>query len=154
LTEQEARNLIGKWLEAKKSLFGIRHDKSEVEKITTGIAYNKYVKDESNNLTNNEKNLSNKTIYYTHEKQHIYKIVKIKDQNYNDRVMVRAIITEHRTRHYIKTKKTKKLTSIRNIFCYELTRVDGQWKISMTPQSLENKQACICYKTVDWDDRS
>jgi hypothetical protein len=135
LTKNDARNLIKKWLEAKKSLFGAKYDKSEVEKITTGEAYRHA--GESSNSNNDVKHLSNKGEYFTFDKQQIHNIINIKNQGEN-RVRVMAIITERRTKHYPKTDKTKTFISNQNFFCYEFQNVDSQWKISRTHQLIKD----------------
>jgi ARC6-like, IMS domain len=133
LTKRETRNLIGKWMKSKKSLFGQKYDRREAEEITTGEAY-RYVRGESNNKL---KDLSSKGEYFTYEKQQIHNIVKISKESKN-RVRVMAIITEHSTQHYPKADKIKKFVSNQNFFCYEFTSVHNEWKISRTHQLIKD----------------
>jgi ARC6-like, IMS domain len=145
LTKDEAENIIEQWLEAKKSIFGSSYNKSAGERITTDLAYQRQIQSTPGDEESVLEYLSHNGIYYTYQNQRVDEISQIR-KIAEDRIRVMATITEQRTVH--NTRKDEKITSAsyKANNCYEFKNIDGQWKISKTPELIKD---CGLVKTPE-----
>jgi ARC6-like, IMS domain len=139
LTKDEAKNIIEQWLEAKKSIFGSNYNKSEGEKLTTDLAYQSQIQSTPGGEESALEYLSHNSMYYTYQNQRVDEISQIQ-KIAQDRIRVIAIITEQRILH--NPKKDEKIISA----SYKFKNIDGQWKISKTPELIKD---CGLVKTPE-----
>ncbi len=133
LSANDATNLISQWLEAKKSIFGSSYRKSAGEDLTTGLAYQRNITDNSGTENSSVDDLAKDGLFYTFGNQEIHQIAEIRSIGFEE-VRVTAIVSEQRTLHNMQTGKTKDFSTNRSKSCYEFTKVGDRWKISKTPE--------------------
>ncbi len=137
MNNNEASSLISQWLEAKKSIFGSGYRKSAGEDLTTGLAYQRNITDNSGRDRSSVDDLANDGMYWTYGNQQIHKIADIRSIS-SDEVRVIAIVSEQRTFHNTRTGSAKDSASNRATSCYEFKKIDNRWKISKTPDLFDS----------------
>jgi serine/threonine protein kinase len=132
-TTNDASNLIGQWLEAKRSLFGSSYLKTAGEELTTGLAYERNITASPGTEASSVDELAGNGMYYTYSNQQVHQIVDIVPLG-ADEVRVKAIVSEDRTLHNLRTGKTKNSSTSRSKSCYQFKRIGNRWKIYKTPE--------------------
>jgi serine/threonine protein kinase len=133
LAQTDASNLIVQWMEAKKSVFGSSYIKSVGEDLTTGLAYERNINANPGTEASSVDDLVSNGLYYTYSNQQLHQIVDIQPIGDNE-VKVKAIVSEQRTLHNIKTGRTKDSSTFRSKSCYQFKKIGNRWKISKTPE--------------------
>jgi serine/threonine protein kinase len=137
MNNNEASSLISQWLEAKKSIFGSSYIKSAGEDLTTGVAYQRNITDNSGNDRSSVDDLARDGMYWTYGNQQVHGIVDIRSIG-SDEVRVISIVSEQRTFHNTRTGATKDSITRRAKSCYEFKKVSDRWKISKTPDLFDS----------------
>jgi serine/threonine protein kinase len=137
MNNNEASSLISQWLEAKKSIFGSNYQKSAGEELTTGLAYQRNITDNSGKEKSSVDELASDEMYYTYSNQQIHKIADIRSID-SDTLRVIAIVSEQRTLHNTRKGSAKDSASNRATSCYEFKKIDNRWKISKTPDLFDS----------------
>jgi ARC6-like, IMS domain len=137
MNDNEASSLISQWLEAKKSIFGPNYQKSAGEDLTTGMAYQRNITDNSGRDRSSVDDLEKDGMYWTYGNQQIHKIADIRSIS-SDEVRVIAIVSEQRTFHNTRTGSSKYSARNRDTSCYEFKKIDNRWKISKTPELFDS----------------
>jgi ribosomal protein S24E len=133
-TKDEVRNIIGQWLDAKKSIFGSSYNKEAGEKLTTGLAYERNIQAKPGDEASSVDDLKKDGNYYTYDRQEIHDILSTRSISSNE-ALVKAIVTEHRTLHR-SNGSTKLYANNRSSVCYLLQKDGDAWKISKDPSLL------------------
>jgi serine/threonine protein kinase, bacterial len=136
-TSNDASNLISQWLEAKRSLFGSSYLKAAGEELTTGLAYERNITASPGTEASSIDELSGKGMYYTYNNQQVHQIVDIVPLG-SDEVRVKAIVSEERTLHNLRTGKTKDSSTSRSKSCYQFKKIGDRWKIYKTPELFDS----------------
>lgn len=136
-TKSDANTLINRWLEAKKDVFGSNYNKSIGAELTTGLAYSKNItaSPSDEDPESSVDYLSRNGMYYTYSDQQVHEVRDIREINANE-VFVKAIVTEHRLLH-TKNGRDKKSSTNASNSCYQFAKVNGNWKISKTPELIK-----------------
>jgi ARC6-like, IMS domain len=136
-TKSDANTLINRWLEAKKDVFGSNYNKSLGAELTTGLAYSKNItaSPSDEDPESSVDYLSRNGMYYTYSDQQVHEVRDIREINANE-VFIKAIITEHRILHS-KNGRDKKSSTNASSSCYQFAKVNGNWKISKTPELIK-----------------
>jgi ARC6-like, IMS domain len=137
LTRDDASNLIGRWLEAKKSVFGPNYEKSRAEELMTGFAYERNITANAGDEESSVDYLSSNRMYYTYSDQRVHEIKDVREVSSSE-VIVRAIVTEKRTLHNTQKGTTRSSSTEAARSCYQFTKVNGNWKISKTPELIQS----------------
>jgi serine/threonine protein kinase, bacterial len=138
-TSNDASNLISQWLEAKKSLFGSSYSKAAGEELTTGLAYERNITASPGTEASSVDDLAGNGLYYTYGNQQVHQIVDIEPLG-GDEARVKAIVSEERTLHNLRTGKTKDSSTFRAKSCYQFKKIGDRWKISRTPELFNSCQ--------------
>jgi serine/threonine protein kinase, bacterial len=136
-TKNDANNLIGQWLDAKRSLFGSSYIKSAGEELTTGLAYERNITASPGTEASSIDELSGNGMYYTYNNQQVHQIVDIVPIS-ADEVRVKAIVSEERTLHNTRTGRTKNSSTVRAKSCYQFKKIGDRWKIYKTPELFDS----------------
>jgi hypothetical protein len=135
-TQEEARNLIGQWLEAKRSVFGSDYEKQAGENLTVGAAYERNIQAKPGDEESSVDYLKGRGEYYTYDRQEIHSINSVRSVGSNQ-ALVQAVITEHRTLHK-RDGRTKPSQNNNQTVCYLLQNDGDTWKISKDPSLLKS----------------
>lgn len=138
-TSNDATNLIGQWLEAKRSVFGADYVKTAGEELTTGLAYERNITANPGTEASSVDYLSENGMYYTYNNQQVHQIVDILPLS-SDEVKVKAIVSEQRTLHNTRTGRSKDSSTFRAKSCYQFKKVGDRWKIYKTPELFDSCQ--------------
>jgi hypothetical protein len=134
LTKEDAKSIISKWLEAKKSIFGSSYDKQAGKEITTGLAYERNIQAPPGQEESSVDDLRKNGLYYTYEYQEIHDILSINSTS-PDSAAVKILVSENRTRHRSGGGSRQESTT-RKASCYLLQKDSGSWKIAKDPTLL------------------
>jgi ARC6-like, IMS domain len=129
--------LINRWLEAKKDVFGSNYNKNLGGELTTGLAYSKNItaSPSDEDPESSVDYLKRNGMYYTYSDQQVHEVRDIREIN-TDEVFVKAIVTEHRLLH-TKNGRNKEFSTNASRSCYQFAKVNGNWKISKTPELIK-----------------
>jgi hypothetical protein len=124
LTQIEAVQLVKKWLEAKREIFGPTFNRSLGEQYLTGEAYDKNIGSRSSIDW-----LENNNAYYTYQSQNIDSVIEF--DNSDNEAMIEVVVTEARTlcrngRASNGNNTTTDKSSVRYFLKFE----QGTWKIA------------------------
>jgi ARC6-like, IMS domain len=134
LSKEDAKSIISKWLEAKKSIFGSSYDKQAGKEITTGLAYERNIQAPPGQEESSVDDLRKNGLYYTYEYQEIHDILSINSTS-PDSAAVKILVSENRTRHRSGGGSRQESTT-RKSSCYLLQKDSGSWKIAKDPTLL------------------
>ncbi|HEY9701777.1 MAG TPA: protein kinase, partial [Allocoleopsis sp.] len=126
LSREEAKELVWRWLQAKRTLFASPYDQELGRSITTGKAYIDNIQG-PNSKGEPESSLEwlrNRGYYYTFESQNVGDVRGFEVDG--NSASIQVIVTEYRTLH----SNTTENSGGTYLSTYYLKNVDGVWKIS------------------------
>jgi hypothetical protein len=138
LTKEEATNIIRKWLEAKKSIFGSSYNKDIGKELTIGQAYERNITAKPGQEESSVDYFQRRGEYYTYEYQEVHDILSIQPKSSNNETfLVKALVSEDRTLHG--SNGSSKQRNNRSSSCYLLQKDGNSWKIAKDPSILSCK---------------
>lgn len=127
-SQQEAKNLIQRWLDSKGQIFGPPYNKNLASSLLTGTQYNNTVS-RSDGDSSAIDWLRNNNAYYTYSNQ---SIDGVENFTLNGNVAtIDALITESRTLYNARGGIDRSSSGYdQRLVRYQLSLVNGQWKIN------------------------
>jgi serine/threonine-protein kinase len=128
ISRSEAVNLIERWLEAKRDIFGSSHQTYLGEELLTGKAYDYNIK-RSDGQESSSEWLANNGSYYIYGVQRVDSVDNFTASG--DQATIDVVVTEERTLYNNQGKIDRKNSAFStSLVRYNLQNDQGQWKIA------------------------